>query len=196
MDLNLWSKKNKFFLLLFFIGLIYILLPGASSIDDFLPLPNSTRSKLEGDTIQNPNIVAYFSDFKRDFITKYYKDMLSRKLFLGIAISPIRINHPPEEAFRYVRDQQESTFLEEYTFPLRESLFVNGYDPSVQNDMFNKKVRSFVGDHLNYEQKYFNTKTTLRFYPSPLLARLVVYFGIWAFFIALVYLFKKEKRDD
>lgn len=185
---------NILLLAIFFIGLIYILLPGPRSIDDFSPLPNSTKSQLTGDTVQNPNIAAYFSEFRRDFITKYYKDILSSKLIPGLKILPIRLNHPPEEAYRYVRDQQESTFLEEYVFPLRESLFINGYDPSVEN-MMHHNLTDFIGDHLYYGNVYFNTKTTLRFHPSLVLARVFVYFGIWVSFIFLFILAKKAAKS-
>ena len=42
--------------------LIYMLLPGADSITDFPALPDSIKSNLEGDTIQVPNVSAYFSN--------------------------------------------------------------------------------------------------------------------------------------
>ncbi len=41
----------------------------------------------------------------------------------------VRLNYPPEEAQTLVRDQTKSSFLEEVVHPMRESLFVNGYEP-------------------------------------------------------------------
>ncbi len=192
MDLS-FKKINKvglFLIILFFIGLVYILLPGPSSINDFSPLSDSVKSQLEGDTIQNPNIAAYFSDFRRVYITKYYQDMFASKLFLGIKIPPIRLNHPPEEAYRYVRDQQESTFLEEYVFPLRESLFVNGYEPFIENEIFHAP-HSPYGDRVEYKQNWYLSKTTLRFYPSNIFFRLFVYLGIW---VGCYLLYKLSKK--
>lgn len=173
------TYKQKFLFLIFILGFIYIVLPGPVSIEDFSGLSPSVRSDLPGDTWQNENIAAYYSDFNRDKITKYYKDFFSKTIFFGLPLPMIAINRPPEEAYQYVRDQQESTFLEEYVFPMRESLFVNGYEPKVENDMFPGRERSFVGDHLSYNQTYFNSKATLRFYTSNVLARIMIYLGIW-----------------
>lgn len=163
----------------FLLGLFYLLLPGASSIDDFPALRASAKSNLEGDTIQNPNIAAYFSNFRRDYITYFYKDFFSRTLIPFVSLPVISINRPPEEAFKYVRDQQESTFLEEYVFPMRESIYVNGYDVKLANDMYHKGARSFIGDHYYYGGKYFNTKTTIRYYPSNIILRILIYMASW-----------------
>lgn len=181
---------KKILWVIFVLGLIYLILPGPTKIEDFAPIPDSTKSNLDGDTWQNPNIVAYFSDFRREEITSFYKNQFSGKYFFGGLIPPIRLNHPPEAAYTYIRDQQESTFLEEYTYPFRESLYVNGYEPEVENQMF-KKPSNFVGNHIWYEEVPFNSKATLRFYPSNPLGRVTVYLGIWAVAIALFRLYRK-----
>ncbi len=174
----------------FTLGLIYLILPGPGKIEDFAPIPDSTKSNLDGDTWQNPNLVAYFSDFKREEITNFYKNQLSGKYFFGGLIAPIRLNHPPEAAYTYIRDQQESTFLEEYIYPFRESLYVNGYEPEVENIMF-KKPSNFVGSHVWYDEVPYNSKTTLRFYPSNPVSRVMIYLGIWAAAVALFRLYRK-----
>lgn len=163
---------------IFTFGLIYILYPSPSSIDIFPPLPASVKSDLEGDTIQNPNIAAYFSNFRRDFITKYYKDFFKKTIFSFLNLPVISLNHPPEAAYKYIRDQQESTFLEEYVHPLRESMFVNGYEPLVQN-IINNRQRSDLGDRVEFKDIYYNSKTTIRYYPTLLIFRLLVYLGVW-----------------
>lgn len=189
------KKLRKGLLALFILGLVYILLPGPSSIDDFLPLPNSTKSDLDGDTWQNPNIAAYFSDFRRDFITKFYNDNFSSKYLFGGIIPPVSLNHPPEAANQYIRDQQESYFLEEYTYPLRESIFVNGYDPLGVNTMNGRAEEvDFVGNHYWFKEIPYNTKTTLRYYSSPVVVRVFVYLGIWLSAIALCKIFAREVR--
>ncbi|OGE34291.1 hypothetical protein A3A14_04545 [Candidatus Daviesbacteria bacterium RIFCSPLOWO2_01_FULL_43_38] len=181
---------KKVLWVIFVLGLIYILLPGPSKIKDFAPIPDSTKSNLDGDTWQNPNIVAYFSDFKRQDITQFYRMQLEDKYFFGKFIPPIRLNHPPETAYVYIRDQQESTFLEEYIYPFRESLYVNGYEPAVENKMF-KKPSNFVGDHVWYEELPYNSKATLRFYPSNPVSRVIIYLSVWAAAIALFRLYRK-----
>lgn len=188
------KKKLKVVLLaIFILGLIYVSVPGPTSIDDFPAVPNSTKSNLDGDTWQNPNLVAYFSNFRRDFITQFYKNKFAQMYVWGFIIPPIRINHPPEYAYQYIRDQQESTFLEEYVYPLRSSIFVNGYEPAVENEM-NKKIHSFVGDHINYEERYYESKNTLRFYPSNIVVRLLVYTGIWVSILGIYKVLIKELR--
>lgn len=192
----LTTMRRKILLGLFIIGLIYILLPEPSSIDDFPPLPNSVKSDLDGDTWQNPNLAAYFSDYRRDFITKFYRNNLTNQFLLGWLISPVSLNHPPEKAYQYIRDQQESTFLEEYTYPLRGSIFVNGYEPLTENRMNNKeKEGGFVGNHIYFKQNPYNSKATLRYYPSPLLVRVTVYLVIWSFSILLWKLYVKSVKE-
>lgn len=182
-------------LVLFILGFIYCLIPSPKSIDAFPPLPNSLKSDLEGDTIQNPNIAAYFSDFDRKFITNYYKEIYSKKLFFGISLPVIRLNHPPELAYKYIRDQQESTFLEEYIFPLHESLFVNGYEPQIENQMHHNET-SYWGDRIDYYGHWYLSKATLRYYPSSIYSRVAVYLGIWATSIWLIILFKKAIKNE
>ncbi len=182
------SFKRAILIIVFVLGLIYILLPGPSSVFDFPPLPNSIKSDLDGDTWQNPNIAAYFSDFRREEITKFYKSFFSRSIFLGIPLPIISLNRPPEEAYKYVRDQQESTFLEEYVFPLRGSIFVNGYEPRVENDMRGRQESDdYIGHFVKYNDKLYVSKTTLRFYPNNVFARVTTYLGIW---LALIWFYK------
>lgn len=193
-----FSKKNTawtFVLgLLFIIGLIYVLLPGPSRVEDFPPLPESVKSDLPGDTIQNPNIAAYYSNYQRDFLTKIYQDAYEKLLIPGIKLPSIRLNHRPEDANKYVRDQQESTFLEEYIFPFRGSLFVNGYEPEVENKILNR-TQDFIGNHIEHYGNYYVSKATIRFYPSSLISRVFVYVGVWILAICLIKVFQKMIKN-
>lgn len=176
-----------FFGIIFILGLVYILAPGPQSINDIPPLPGSLKSEEPGDTYQNPNISAYFSNYRRKFVTKYYRDEFGSLNFWGLKIPPIRLNHPPEEAFRYIRDQERTKYLEQYFYPLRDAIFVNGYEPSDENG---KKFDS-ISVPIYINGYYFTSKTTLRYYHSPLLVRLAVYFISWIFLLILIKLFKK-----
>ncbi len=182
-----------FLVLIFIIGLVYVAIPVSSSVFIFPPLPDSVKSNLDGDTWQNPNLVAYYSDFRREYITKFYKESFAKMHLFGFLIPPVSLNHPPEYAYKYVRDQQESTFLEEYTYPLRESLFVNGYDPLVEGIMIKGQL-SFMSMHVIHEGEYFDTKTTLRYYPSNPLFRIAIYLSIWMLSLMLFKLYQKEFR--
>jgi hypothetical protein len=181
---------------IFFLGLIYLILPGPTRIEDFPPLPNSVKSTEPGDTYQHPNIAAYFSDLWRGDVTGYYyssfNHLYCEKIF-GILpnpicyIPPIRLNHPPEQSFTYIRDQQLTTYLEEYLYPMRESFFVNGYEPyDMQGVQFDFRSQPLVVNGREYP-----TKTTIRFYPSNPLYRVLVYIGIW---VSMYFLWKGFKR--
>lgn len=186
------SKTKTAILFLFILGLVYLFWPGPSSISDFPPIPDSLKSDEPGDTVQTPNLAAYFSQYDRSQITSYYKDFFKNANFL--IIPPIRLNHPPEEAYQYVRDQQISTFLEEYVFPLRGSIFVNGYEPTVENKIKNKES-NFFGNSIQIKGNYYVSKTTLRYHPVPYLWRLLIYFGIWASFIGIYKLASKIWKE-
>ncbi|MDO8619120.1 MAG: hypothetical protein Q7R49_04240 [Candidatus Daviesbacteria bacterium] len=178
-------------IVIFVIGLLYLFLPDPVSVFDFPQLPHSVKSNLDGDTWQNPNIVAYYSDLRRDGITKFYRDFFSKSLLFGIPVPMIVLNHPPEEAYRYVRDQQESTFLEQYTFPLRGTIFVNGYEPTTANQIHGKDTTETIANTIKYGDSRYKSKTTLRYYPTSVWARLLVYCGIW---FAFVWLFKINRK--
>ncbi len=168
---GVWSFVILF---LYLLGLGYLLLPSPMSIDDFPALPDATTSQLEGDTIQNPNIAAYFSNFRREYITKYYWDYLKDWSYLGIKLPLFKINHPPERAYTFIRDQQESTALEEYYIPFKGSFFVNIYDPIIYNQIRRRPITD-QNSYFVYEGGIYDTKTTLRYYPTSVFGRVLTY---------------------
>lgn len=198
MGKSFFRLKSRVLLATFFlIGLLYVALPGPSSIKDFSPLPDSAKSDLDGDTWQNPNLVAYFSQYDRNFITRFYKGVFQDLYIWGI-LPPISLNHAPEMAYNYLRDQQESTFLEEYTYPLRESFFVNGYEPFVENEIFGREHFP-LRDRIIYNDKkgvegLYASKTTIRFYPTKSLYRSLIYIGIWFGGFGIYYIGRKAWR--
>lgn len=175
---------------LFLIGLVYLVLPGPGSINNIPQIPNSLKSDEPGDTSQVPNIAAYFSLEKRDSVTKFYYESFSYLNIFGFKIPPIKFNHPVENAKVSVRDQIKSTYLEEYLYPFRDSLFVNGFDQDVwnklnhiQSDGNNETI--IIGDGV------YNSKTTLRYHPSSAVSRVIVYAGSWVLGFALLKVFLK-----
>ena len=111
------------------------------------------------------------------------------------------INHPPELAYTYVRDQQYCTFLEEYYYPLKESFFVCGYEPLIHNKILNRNSNN-VGNHVIVRDKntgievLYDSKTTIRYYPTSFIARVITYLGIWTAGFYLYRLFKKTWREN
>ncbi|OGE34507.1 hypothetical protein A3C32_04150 [Candidatus Daviesbacteria bacterium RIFCSPHIGHO2_02_FULL_41_14] len=175
--------------LLFFIFsvlfLLYMVLPGPAEIKDFPSLPVSQTSTLEGDTIQVKNVAGYFSDNYRDFSTNYYKDQYQQNTLFPFP--PLRLNYPPEFAFTAIKDQTQSTYLEEFVYPLRDSLFVNGLEPFTTEGKprFRGAIEFEVGGNT------YDTKVTLRYYPSNLAIRLVV----WAGITTAIYLLWKTGKE-
>ena len=151
---------------------------GPESVEDFSKLPNSVRSRLSGDTWQVPNVKAYFSNNYRGYVVSFYIEDYKNRTPFGI--NPLIINHPPEYAYTAIKDQTQSTYLEEITYPLRDSLFVNGlepYDEETKEPRYQSAVPFVVGD------EEFETKVILRYYPSPIWARFISWLGIVISFI-------------
>lgn len=165
--------------------LIYMLWPGPGKISDFKLLPSSEKSKLEGDTIQIPNVAAYFSDNFRETVIPFHLSNYWLKTFLPFP--PIRINHPPEFSWTAIKKHTDSTYLEEMVYPLRDSLYVNGFEPYYSNGKpkFWGAVKFELPGH-----SYF-TKVTLRYYPSPLFVRFFVWLGV---IVSMYWLYKLGRK--
>ncbi len=164
---------------------IYMLFPGPQKISDSPALPDSVKSTLEGDTIQIPNVSAYFSNNYRAFVTDFYRKEYQKDTWFPFP--PIRINHPPEFAFTTIKKHTDSTYLEEFVYPLKGSLYVNGFEPFYENG-----DPKFPGaTKFEVDGKTFYTKVTLRFYPSSVGIRLVVWFGI---VISVLFIWRLGKR--
>jgi hypothetical protein len=181
--------------IIFLTGLFYLLMPVSyDSVHDFPPLPNSLKSDEPGDTAQNPNNSAYYSYLRRDEITSFYKRYYEQLKFFGIRIPALRLNHPPEYAYQYVKDQTVSTFLEEYTYPLRDSIFVNGYDPKIWNQIKNEHT-NFFSDSIFIKGSYYASKTTLRYYPSDPVNRVIIYIISWLLLYLLFKVFTNSLKQ-
>jgi len=88
----------------------------------------------------------------------HYKNEFNK----GFAFYTPRLNYPPEEAQTIIRDQTRSTYLEEIVHPLRESLFINGFEPKSEKDT------------IIIENKVWQQKIIVRLVPSSLAMRLFV----------------------
>ena len=186
---------KKILIALFLLGLVYILVPGPSSIEDFPPIPNSLKSDEPGDTVQVPNVAAYFSDYDRPQITKFYKEAYQKSFLFGGFIPPVTLNYPPIAAYQYVRDLlQLSTFLEEYVYPLKGSVFINGYEQSVWRHIKGLPPKE-NGDFMQIKGQFFNSKTTIRYYPAMWHVSLIVYVGTWISAVVFFRLLRKTLRE-
>jgi len=147
---------------------IYLSLPSPIPPD----LPNSIRSQEPGDTYQHPNQKAIFTIYSRQTVLNYLQKQFQIRL-RHINIPNFRLNYPPEETLILVRDQIASNYLEEIVNPLRESLFVSGWEPqnapAYQHLAFEKRPQIIING------QYYPAKVTLKWVYSPLWARLFVW---------------------
>lgn len=131
---------------------------------------------------------AYFTNYTREEVMLHYKNQFDRSTLLNIKLPTYRLNYPPEDAQMLIRDQTRSTFLEEIVHPFRESLFVNGFKPSVEKDAIFIKGR-------NWEQKII-----VRYVPTKLFNRIIIYaisivvgwFVMKEWLLAIKEIFKKQ----
>jgi hypothetical protein len=180
------------FVVLSLLLLLYLILPfGPRNIEDFSNLPESSRSGLSGDTVQIPNLKAFFSNNYRHFVTTYYYIEFWR--LSKFPFPPLRLNHPPEYAFQAIKDQTQSTYLEEYTYPFRGTLYVNGLEPF---DEITKKERYPAASYFTQKDKSFETKVTIKYYPTSLFPRIITWIGINISIILLYYMGRKIFRND
>lgn len=167
---------RKVLLILFITGslifLLYLVFPGPESVYVFPDLPEASRSTLSGDTVELPNIKAYFSDNYRSSAVPFYQE--SYLGFTQFPFKPLRLNYPPEFAFTAIKDQTQSTYLEELTYPLRDSLFINGLEPLDESG----EPRYLGAIPFEIEEAEYATKVTLRYYPSSIWSRLIMWLGI------------------
>ncbi|OGE32007.1 hypothetical protein A2631_02720 [Candidatus Daviesbacteria bacterium RIFCSPHIGHO2_01_FULL_44_29] len=164
-------KKNTFFALsLLLLG--YMFIPGPKDVYQLADLPSSVRSNLDGDTWQVPNLKAYFTNsFRPEVIPFYVKNYAGLTM---LPFGPLRLNYPPELAVTYIKVETHSTYLEEYVYPLRNSLYINGLEPYDESN--NPKYDGAV--KFDLPEGTFDNKVTLRYYPSAAWVRLVVWAGI------------------
>lgn len=140
--------------------LIYI-----SFLTPAFPIPpsDSVQSTEPGDSEAVSVRRAYFTNFTRSEVLEYYENQLRKVSLFGINIPlpTYRLNYPPEDAQTLIRDQTRSTFLEEIVHPLRESFFVNGFEPKVAKD------------DIWYKGVHYRQKITVKYNRSNLPVRLV-----------------------
>lgn len=121
----------------------YSLLPGP----DFPESPKSFVKSPEPADLESPLRRGYYTNATRDEVLEYYQEKFTKSPFYLITIPTYRLNYPPEESQTLIRDQTQSTFLEEIVHPLRESLFISGFEPKdgkreirVEGKVYRQKV--------------------------------------------------------
>ena len=159
-------------------ALAYLLLPAPAEPP---PLPESTKSNLPGDTVEIPHLYAYFTNLSREEVINFYQEHYSRSRFLNLPLLGLKLNHPPEYTWVVIRDTVLSSYLEEIVHPLKESFYINGYEPA--NDPFVKSEQR--RPTLVYEGEEYKAKiTVLPVYSNPLI-RVILFLAVIAVFVFL-----------
>ena len=153
------KKITKILFILFStLFIIYLLLPNPTFPE---PPPGALQSNEPADT-ESLLRRSYFTNYTREEVMVHYKDQFEKPVIFGIFLPSYRLNYPPEEAQMIIRDQTRSTFLEEIVHPFRESVYINGFKPTLEKDAI------FI------EGKDWYQKITVRFVPSNGLVRVLV----------------------
>ena len=144
------------YLVLALVLIVYILLPNPEFPE---PLPDSLQS-IEPADLETTFRRGYYTDLTRAEVLDHYSEQFSVTSSFGITVPGYRLNYPPEEAQILIRDQTNSTFLEEIVHPLRESLYINGFEPTEANQV------------IIVDGKQWRQKVIVRYVPSNYIVRL------------------------
>lgn len=164
----------------FFVKLLFIVVLLALSIYLLLPTPNFPQHppfflvSHEPADLETPLRRGYYTDTPREEIMNHYKNEFCCINVFGfnLKMPTLRLNYPPEEAKVLIRDLTKSTFLEELVHPLRESVFINGFEPKDDKD------------NIAFQGKKYRQKVTVRYVPSsPLLRILIPLIALGALFM-------------
>lgn len=168
--------------IIFILGHIYLVLPSPLLPQDMLPLPDSVRSTEPGDTTQIEGVAAYYTDLPRWQVVDFYFKQFSKSAFRGLPLIAYKLNHPPERIREVLRETQQSTYVEEIVIPLRESLFISGFEWN--NDPFTTP-KGRIKNILIVNGKIYQFKVTLFYQGSTIWQRLLVWWGAWILSILL-----------
>lgn len=134
--------------------LIYVIPPSPS----FPTPPTDSEQSTEPADSESPLRRAYFTNLNREEVVNHYRLQFYNK----VGMPTLRLNYPPEESQSIIRDQTKSTYLEELVHPLRESIYINGFEPKSEKD-------TIVINGRKWQQKII-----IRYIPSSVIIRLVI----------------------
>ncbi|MFA6250897.1 MAG: hypothetical protein WC686_05400 [Candidatus Shapirobacteria bacterium] len=165
-------------LILFDITTVFYLISPSPQPPD---LTNSVKSLEPGDTVQIPNVAAFYTNLSRTEVINFYKANYS---------GPFRIilNHPPEKSREIIKDTIQSYYFEEFVLPFKESLYINGFE--WENDVFTKPSQR-AANKLIYNNQSYSSKVTIRWFPVPVSHRLVSFFITQFSMILIILIYRR-----
>lgn len=166
------NKFLKFIsFILFLILLWYVSLPNP----EFPKPPSDAVQSMEPADTESPLRRAYFTNLTREEVIAHYQKEFNK----DFKVYAPRLNYPPEESATIIRDQTRSTFLEELVHPMRESLYINGFEPKSEKD-------TIIIDSVRWRQKII-----VRYVPSLLYTRVA---AVVLTFVATMLLIENWKK--
>jgi len=173
---------------IYILGVVYLILPTPATPD----LSNAIRSDEPGDTWQHPEQKGFYTNVNRTQVIGEMQSKYSVKI-LGLTLPSYRLNYRPEEAFQMVRDQMSSYYLEEIVYPLRTSLFVNGWEPIHSPRYAGKPVKEIP--MISFKGIPYISKVTLKPVDSSIWARLLIWTIIFPSSYLVYYSIKKSIHE-
>jgi hypothetical protein len=152
--------KVVYYFVLVILG-VYLIIPSSS----FPTPPNDAIRSQEPADMESPLRRGYFTNYSREEVVSHYKKQFENQVVKNINLPTYRLNYPPEDAQFLIRDQTRSTFLEELVHPLRETLYINGFE-------YQDKTKKVGYKGVEYRQKII-----IRYVPSNLILRLFIVFS-------------------
>lgn len=172
-----------FSILIYLAGLYYLSRPAPA-----LPsLDQAIRSDEPGDTVQHLDQTAYYTN--RDSRPDILRELQKKFGLSTLSKISYRLNYRPEEVGELVRDQLRSYYLEEVVHPLRESLFINVWEPAKSPFVIPKDQAS---QRMYFKKVYYPVKVTLRPIYSPFWGRTLVWTLIFPLTCAVYLSLKKS----
>ncbi len=139
--------------------IVYILLPNPD-FPSFLP---GSLQSVEPADVETTLRRAYYTDLTRQEVMNHYTEQFNKSSVLNLPLPTYRLNYPPEDSQSLIRDQTKSTFLEEIVHPFRESLYINGFEPTQANQV------------IIVDGKQWRQKVIVRYVSSNPAVRVVVF---------------------
>lgn len=168
----------KFLKILLFVAFVLLSIYVFPKSPEFPTPPSDFVQSFEPADVETPFRRGYYTNLSRAEVIAHYEKEFNK----GFDIYTPRLNYPPEDAPLVIRDQTKSTFLEEIVHPLRESIYINGFEPKTEEyAQYYKGIR-------------YNQKIIIRYVPSSFWIRLFAVTGsiISAYFLLKEYKYVKD----
>lgn len=183
------TKLTKLIIFFVFILLLIYIYPKSQ---EFPKAPPDSVQSSEPADIESSLRRAYYTNLNRFEVINHYKKEFNQDFNVynrrfGVynqrfGVYTPRLNYPPEDAPLFIRDQTKSTYLEEIVHPLRESIYINGFEPKTEEyAQYYKGIR-------------YNQKIIIRYVPSPVWIRMLILLSssVAGYFLILEYINAKK----